>query len=44
MKNFLINNICKIQIHQHRQASRKKVNLFVNFIIRNLQWDIQKYC
>jgi hypothetical protein len=43
MKQFSKIKNCNAQIHQHRQMCRKNVNLFVDFIILNLQWDIHKY-
>jgi hypothetical protein len=37
MKQLLKENIHNAQIHQHRRTWRKNVNLFVDFIILNLQ-------
>jgi len=37
MKQILKENIRNAQIHHHRRMCRKNVNLFVDFIILNIQ-------
>jgi len=43
MKQFLKVTFVKYKFINIDKHVEKKVNIFVNFIILNLQWDIQKY-